>query len=90
MCCPDPMFAFDIDGARVDKAIAIIGGLKQKLSTDDAIDVAFELGLGDVVVYDIADKRLRIDFRTDLQIVAYAAACAAAAEVKGRKKAVSK
>lgn len=91
MCAVDPLYSFEVSKERLDKLVGdsnnpedkgMLGTLRKRLSTEQAYNVLFELGMGDAIVMEAQgtfDLRL-----TDLQLVAYVAALAAVAETGGR------
>lgn len=82
MCAIEPFFEFEVPEPWLDRSLKAIAAAKAKLSQDQVCEVFFELGFGDAMNYTL-DGELQLSL-TNLQLVAVAAAIAAAADAGGR------
>lgn len=78
----DTFYVHEVTAERLTKAMAALSAATTRLTPEQAMQVFWELGYGEVAVYD-ADGKLALNL-TDLQIVAVTAAVVAAAETNGR------
>lgn len=83
MCHILPLYRFEVTESRMDKALDAIRKACAVLSSDQAFEVLYEVGLDGGVSFD-EEHHLQLDL-TELQYVAAAAAISAAAETHGRQ-----
>lgn len=95
MCAGTPFLVFEVSEARYDVVLkALTGdpnanpskpGLFERLTTEQAMEVAFEVGLADGITFDPEGEKPPEINLTDLQLVSYVAALMAVAETNGRQ-----
>jgi hypothetical protein len=78
----DTFYVHEVTEERLTKAMAALQAATTRLTPEQAMSAFWELGYGELAVFD-PDGKLALNL-TDLQIVAVTAAVVAAAETNGR------
>lgn len=83
VCAVAPMQTFEIAEARLDQSVKLVQSACKKLTRDQVLDVFFELGLSDGLIFEVGQPVvLRL---TDMQLAAVSFALACVVENEGRK-----